>query len=173
MNLTNKKVLMVVAPKNFRDEELLEPKRILEQKGALITIASKGSIQQAIGKLGAVVNIDTDYTQINTNDFAAVIWVGGAGASTYFDDPLAHNLLQTMYQQNKIVAAICIAPVILAYAGILQGKKATCFPTNQNDIQQKGAYYTGELVTVDGTIITASGPEAAQLFGEKIAELLA
>ena len=72
----------------------------------------------------------------------------------------------------KIIAAICIAPVTLANAGILNGKKATVFPSGKNDLIRNGAKYTGDSVTVDGNIITANGPMAAEAFGKKIVEML-
>ncbi|MDD5086856.1 MAG: DJ-1/PfpI family protein, partial [Candidatus Nanoarchaeia archaeon] len=76
------------------------------------------------------------------------------------------------YESGKITAAICIAPVILANAGVLDGKKATVFPSGKDDIMVRGADYTGEQVTQDGKVITANGPAAARSFGEAIVKEL-
>lgn len=171
MPLANKKVLFIIAPQNFRDEELLEPKAVLEQHSIQITIASKGA-QQALGSLGATVSVDIDYTQAQPEQYDAIAFIGGPGSRVYFNDPIAHQLAQNAYNQNKVIAGICSAASILANAGILQGKKATSFSGEQTNLQQKGAIYTGEGVTVDGKIVTADGPRSAREFGEKIAELL-
>ncbi|GAJ17159.1 unnamed protein product, partial [marine sediment metagenome] len=69
-------------------------------------------------------------------------------------------------------SAICIAPVTLANAGILDKKKATVFRSEVKAIKRKGAIYTGKVVEVDGNIITAEGPQAAEEFGKTIINLL-
>jgi len=77
-----------------------------------------------------------------------------------------------MNNQNKIVSAICFAPVILANAGVLRGKKATVCGTEAKVIEDRGAQYMGPGVTVDGNIITGNAPKASKLFGQKINDLL-
>ena len=71
-----------------------------------------------------------------------------------------------------MVAAICIAPSTLANAGLLEGKRVTSFASEKQNIESKGATYTGGMLEMDGKIITANGPQAARAFGKKIAELL-
>ncbi|MBW3010784.1 DJ-1/PfpI family protein [Candidatus Woesearchaeota archaeon] len=170
-DLTGKKVVMIIAPENFRDEELLEPKNILENAGAEVTIASK-EVQSSKGMLGAEVNVDIDYSAIDVNKYDAVIFIGGSGASIYFNDEKAHDLAKQAVAQGKLLGAICIAPSTLANAGVITGKKATCFDSEADNLRSKGVNYTGEDVTVDGKIITAKGPHAAKEFGNAIAENL-
>jgi len=171
MELSGKKVLMVVAPVNFRDEELFVPKEILESAGAAITVTSRG-VTTAQGSLGKTVAIDKDLTKVNSTDYDAIIFVGGPGTTTYFNDQNALDLAKSAFTSGKVVGAICIAPSILANSGILSGKKATAFPSEAGNLKAKGATYTGESVTVDGKIVTAKGPEAAKEFGEAIKNLL-
>jgi len=102
-----------------------------------------------------------------------LVLVGGGGAKEYFEDKAVHDMAKKVDSEGKIVAAICIAPVILAKAGLLFGKNATVFPTGAPDLIHKGAYYTEDSVTVDGNIITANGPKSSREFGKKIAEKLA
>lgn len=78
-----------------------------------------------------------------------------------------------MHQQDKLVAAICLAPVILANAGVLAGERATVAGTQAMAIEAGGATYTGPGVTTDGNVVTANGPKSARLFGQKINEVLA
>jgi len=171
-DLSGKNVLMIVAPVNFRDEELLTPRKILEGAKANVTIASKG-VKIARGMLGANVDVDIELSQVDVAEYDAVVFVGGTGAEVYFNDSTALKIAKDAYDQGKVVAAICIAPSILANAGILEGRSATAFPSEAGNLEEKGANYTGELVTVDGKIITGKGPEAASQFGRTIAENLA
>lgn len=171
MDLTGKEVLMVIAPKNFRDEELFDTKEVLESKGIRVIIASKG-VSEAKGVLGKNANVDMDIADVKASDYNAVVFVGGPGANVYFDDETALSIAKDSYEQGKVIGAICIAPSILANAGILDGKKATSFSSEKANLESNGAIYTGNSVTVDGNIITADGPRAAKEFGEEIANAL-
>lgn len=162
---------MIIAFENFRDEELLEPKSVLEKAGIEVTVASNKT-GTASGMLGAQFGVETLYTDINMDDYDGIVFVGGSGASVYFDDEKAHALAQKASEQDKVVGAICIAPSTLAHAGLLQNKKATCFSSQEEDLKSHGAEYTGEPVTTDGKIVTANGPGAATEFGQAILALL-
>ena len=164
-------ILMIVAPDNFRDEELFEPKKVFENAGADVVIASKG-VKTARGKLGGAINVDKNIANVHVDDYDAIVFIGGPGASIFFDDGTALGLAKDAYEKGKITAAICIAPSILANAGILKGKKATAFSSEEDNLNAKGAVYTGRPVTADGKIITANGPGAAAEFGKKIMEAL-
>jgi len=170
-NLAGKKIVMIIAPQNFRDEELLQPKSILTEKGAEVKVAS-ASLETAKGMLGAEVKPDMLVSQIKPEDWDAIILIGGAGASQYWDDSSIHSMLNEAVRQNKIVGAICIAPVTLANAGILSGKKTTVYSSETQKLANKGAVCTGRDVERDGNIITASGPPAAKEFGNTIAQAL-
>jgi len=169
--LDGKKVVMVIAPKDFRDEELAEPRRILSEAGAQVVVACSGT-SPASGMLGAKVTPDIEYTTINPEDYDGLVFIGGYGAKQYFDDGKSHDLARKSFEGGKVVAAICIAPSILANAGILSGKKATAFPCEEENLKAKGATYTGEDVTVDGKLVTGKGPEAAVGFGEALLKSL-
>lgn len=162
-----KKILMIIAPENFRDEELLEPKKIFENKGFSVTIASTKN--EAKGMLGARVNVDININDVNVGNYDAIIFVGGVGSQIYYNDNRALSIAKESFESKKITAAICIAPVILANAGILHGKKATVWDGRFADmLRSGGAKYTGESVTKDGNVITANGPQAAKQFAEEI-----
>ncbi|MCX6694866.1 MAG: DJ-1/PfpI family protein [Candidatus Altiarchaeota archaeon] len=161
------KVLMVVAPRNFRDEELFTPKKILEDAGVKVSVASRG-VNEATGAVGARVNVDVDVSQANAADYDAVVFIGGAGAAVYFNDPVVLKLAGESFSAGKLTAAICIAPSILANAGILQGRKATSFPSEKGNLVSKGATYVSQPVVEDGLIVTAVGPQAAGGFGRKL-----
>ena len=171
--LAGKSIVMIISDYEFRDEELLEPKAVFEKEGASVTIASK-TVSTAIGMLGAKVKPDLQIKDLDVKNYDAVIFVGGIGAEVYFSNPIAHKIAQQAYANEKIVAAICIAPNILANAGILKDKKATCWPGQENpaNLKKRGAIYTGNAVERDGRIITGSGPYAAMRFGKAIVSAL-
>lgn len=166
-------VLMVIAPETFRDEEYLEPKAVLESAGARVVTASTAP-GRCTGRFGAEAYADEAVSAVDPAAFDAVIFVGGGGSRCYFEDPVAHSLARRMLDSGKVVAAICIAPVILANAGLLQGVRATMFPSDEDvaALRAGGAEYTAASVEVDGRIITANGPESAKEFGTTVAEAL-
>ncbi|GAB5046819.1 DJ-1/PfpI family protein [Thermodesulfovibrio sp. TK110] len=167
----NKSILMIIASQNFRDEELLKPKEIFEKRGFKVTIASS-SLNTATGMLGAKITPNLLINKVNVKDYDAVVFVGGTGATEYFNNPVALKIAQETIKQNKVLAAICIAPRILAEAGVLQNRKSTVWSSEASALKRKGAIYTGEDVTVDGKVVTASGPHAAEAFATAILKLL-
>ncbi len=170
--MSHKKVLMIIAHRNFRDEELLETKQVIEHSGGEVSIAST-STSPATGMFGAQAVPTLLLSDVDVNSYDAVIFVGGGGSQDYFNYPTALGIARDAYEKDKIVCAICIAPVILANAGLLNKKKATVWNGNFiTMLQSKGAIYTGSQVTRDGRIITGNGPEAATNFGKAIVEAL-
>jgi protease I len=167
----NKKILMIIAQQNFRDEELLIPKKLFEKEGYSVVIAGT-SLKPAKGMLGAVVTPQILIDQVRVDEYDAIVFVGGVGAKEYFNHPLAHKIAREAVSKNKILAAICIAPRILAEAGVLKGKKATVWVSEGKTLEEKGTHYTGKPVEVDGNIVTASGPQAAEEFAKIIIKLL-
>lgn len=168
-----KKALMIIAPQNFRDEELLESKEKLLGAGINVTVASR-TIAEAKGMFGTKAKPDISLDAVRVDDYDAVIFVGGSGAETYFEDAKALSIARSAATKNKLVAAICIAPSILANAELLRGKRATVWSGDKyiNILRNKGARYTGEAVTQDGKIITANGPESAKKFGDALVAAL-
>ena len=159
-----KRVVMIIARREWRDEELLEPRRILEAAGAEVVLASS-SLQPAKGMLGATVAPDVLIAEVDPAQYDAVIFVGGAGAKEYWGNPRAHEIARATLERGKVLGAICIASVTLANAGVLEGRKATVWASEAPRLKARGAEYTGRSVEVDGRIVTADGPESAEEFG--------
>jgi protease I len=164
-------VLMVIAPDQFRDEEYVHPREELEAKGIRVVTASVAP-GPCRGKLGMIAKADLAVCEAEPDEYDAVVFVGGPGAAVYFDDADAHALVSRMADSGRVVAAICIAPSILARAGLLDDVPATCFPTQQEDLEEHGARYTGLPVEVAAGVITANGPEAAREFGRTVADAI-
>jgi protease I len=135
-------------------------------------IVASSSLNTSKGKLGIEVKPDILINAMKEGDYDGIVFVGGGGSKEYFDSPVAHKLAQSFFNKAKLTSAICIAPAILANAGLLNRKKATSFPSSADTLKAKGADFTGSAVERDGTIVTGVGPEAATQFGEKLVEVL-
>jgi len=166
-----KRVVMIISSKDFRDEELFEPKELLEKEGVRVDIAST-TMQSVRGKLGATVVPNLLLGQIDVDAYDAIAFIGGPGCVEYWDDTKAHSIARQTITSGKVLAAICAAPVILANAGVLTGRKSTVFYGDAEKLREKGAVYTGAGVERDGNIITADGPTNATNFGKAILEAL-
>jgi len=169
--LIGKKIVIVIAPSMFRDEEFQIPYEYLKSEGADVFIAST-TLSEAIGKLGLRVKPDITINKISTDVFDAIVFVGGPGVKAYWDDKSIHRLAKSFLDNNKIVAAICSAPVILARAGLIKGKRVTSFPGDEEEMKKSGCIYTSAIVEKDGKIITGNGPAAAKSFAETITKTL-
>ena len=174
--IKGKSIAMIIAFRNFRDEEYFIPKEILETAGAEITTIS-AQTGKAMGADGGELEVALSLKDLNVADFDAIIFIGGSGALKYLDNDESYQIAREAVSQKKLLAAICISPVILAKTGVLEGKKATVWssPLDKTPVrilQDHGALYQAELVVVDGKIITANGPAAAKQFGETIVSAL-
>lgn len=97
---------------------------------------------------------------------------GQPGADTLAGDARIIELLRAQAARGAWVAAICAAPKVLARAGLLQGRRATCFPGTLGDNVQAGITLLDEPVVVDGKVVTSKGPGTAMDFALTLIELL-
>lgn len=176
VGLENKNVLMVIAPEGFRDEEYAQPRAALYASGANIVTASTHA-GKCRGMLDSIVHADCTLEDAAKRAWDLAVFVGGSGAEVYFDDPTAQRIARDTLHAGKPVSAICIAPSILAHAGLLDGVEATAWEGQESDLRAHGAKWTGAAVEggqdENGTsIITANGPRAAFAFGQTLVGVL-
>jgi len=165
------RILMVIAQRGYRDEEYEDPKIVFEGHGFKVTTASQ-SKGECVGKLDGRAWADTAIHEVNPHDYKAIVFVGGPGCAHLLHDHEVLYLAKEAYQLGKIVAAICMAPSILANAGLLEDKRATSFSGEKENLEKNGATFTGNKVEIDGKIITATGPEATSDFAEAISRAI-
>ncbi len=169
------RILMVIAQHKFRDEEFEHPKTVFGQKGFAVTVAAPEK-KEATGTKGAKVMPDLSIADAATERYDAVVVVGGGGArEDLWNNRALYNILNAHHAAGKPVAAICIAPVVLARAGLLKGIAATVFkePETLAEFAKHGVKLEEKDVVVSGRIVTANGPAAARAFGLAVAALLA
>ena len=172
----NKKIALVIAFKDFRDEEYFIPLQSFNDAGFEVVTVST-SLGTALGSYGGEAKVDILIENMDVNEFNAVIFVGGNGSVKHLNDLQFHNIAKEAVKNGKILAAICFAPAILAKAGVLSGKTATVWssPMDRSTVKilkEAGAKYIDTDLAVDENIVTANGPKAAQKFAEKIVNKL-
>jgi len=173
--LLGSKVLMIIAPEQWRDEELLEPKRIFQEQGAQVLVACR-QLESAKGMLGARCSPDILIKEVHASEYDAFVVVGGLGSPAHlWEDAQLHRILQQAQKENKVLGAICLSGAVLARAGLLQNKNATVWacPESLEALERGKAKYKKDHVVQDGRVITADGPEVAGQFAMLIVKELA
>ena len=164
------RILVVVAPTDFTDQEYYDTRSALDAAHANVTVGST-TISQAVSHAGKRLKVDVALPNVRVQDFDAIVIVGGAGVVSSLLNylPLRQLLLEAS-KAEKVIAAICIAPMVLAKAGLLKGVRATCYldKTVVGVLKANGADYVDQQVVVTGRIITANGPEASGAFGRAV-----
>jgi protease I len=172
----SKKVAMIIAFTDFKDEEYFIPKEILEKAGIeVMTVSNSEGIAQGVG--GGETEVDISINELETENYDGLIFVGGPGCLENLDNESSYKIARGAVNQNKVLAAICISPVILAKAGVLKGKKATVWSSLLDKrsikiLQENGVDYQENDLVIDEKIITASGPAVAEEFGQAIVKAL-
>lgn len=166
------KVLLLVAPKGFQDEELEKPRRVLEAAGAEVVVASTAA-GTAVGAGGATVEA-VSIVELRPTDFAGAVAVGGTGAADYQENGIAQKFFRMAAHDGRPVGALSLGVVFLAKAGLLEGKAATVWltPDALRALKDGGARYEKKPVVVAGNVVTADGPASAESFGHILVELL-
>jgi protease I len=166
--------LVIIAPVGYQDTELDGTLKGLTDAGFEIIIAST-DVGTCTGKFGGTTEAVIALRDVVAPDYDRVAFIGGPGAHDLIDNIDAHRVAREAVDMHMPLGAICIAPTILAAAGVLRTRKATVWDDGQGTqidaIRKGGATYVAEPVVIDGLIVTGNGPDAAVEFGEKLAAL--
>jgi 4-methyl-5(b-hydroxyethyl)-thiazole monophosphate biosynthesis len=162
----------VVVPlaEGFEEIEAMAIIDVLRRAGIEVTVAGlhSGPIESA---RRVKVVPDTTIEMITSDDFDMIILPGGQpGSDNLNASEKVKNLIRDFHSKGKLTGAICAAPYVLAGAGILEGKKATSYPSYSGKLA--GAIYQEKTVVEDGNIMTSQGPGTAVCFALAIVEKL-
>lgn len=114
---------------------------------------------------------DTTVEEVAGQLFDAMVLPGGQPGTNHLKaDARVIALLKKHAAEGRIVAAICAAPLVLHEAGLLKGRKVTCFPGVESELP--GVQWAGDRVVVDGRIVTSRAPGTALEFSLKLVEML-
>ncbi|MCS7221934.1 MAG: DJ-1/PfpI family protein [Anaerolineae bacterium] len=159
--MASKKILVVLPPRDFDENEFFTLKRMAEARGHKISVASiaSGAVESS---RGVSVLVDVRLHEVKTYEYDAVVFMGGDGARIYFDDPQARKLASDV--KYKTLGATGNATVLLSQAGVLSKKKVTAPPEWADWIVRGGATFTGRPLEIDEKLITAQGPAFVETF---------
>jgi len=150
------KVLMISAD-GFEDTELLVPYYRLREAGVEVVVASTQS-GMITGEHGYEVAVDQTLDRIDPSDYAILVLPGGKAPATLRKAEKALAIAQHFFASGKPVAAICHGPQVLISAGLLKGRRVTCFASVRAEVKAAGAHYEDRDVVVDGTLVTSRQP---------------
>ena len=168
-----KSALLIIAQDGYQDYELEGTRAGLVEAGFTIVIGSL-TVGPCKGKLGGSEQADVALADVDVSDYDRIAFIGGPGMAVYTEEPEALRVAHDAARSGMPLGAICIAPTVLAKARVLGGKQATVWDSageQQALLEQYDAIYTGDDVTVDGNIVTANGPPAAEEFGRTLASM--
>lgn len=142
---------------------------------ASIQVVTAGIDEHTImASRGTRLIADTLLDDVVDEDFDMVLLPGGLpGADNLNADPLVHDILIRSYDNGHAVAAICAAPKVLAQAGLLENKRATCYPGSIDTQDWPKTTFTDQAVEIDDRVLTSKGPGTAMDFALAIIAYLA
>ena len=148
---------LIISADNFEDTELLVPYYRLKEAGVEVTVASlsRGTIK---GKHGYEVAVDKTLDEINSDDYAFLVLPGGEAPAVVRKKSKALEIARSFFARSKPDAAICHGPQILISAGLMQGRRATCYRSVADELKKAGALYDDQEVVVDANLVTSREP---------------
>ncbi len=159
------KVLVLMA-EGLEEIETITIIDVLRRAEVDVTTAATGK-NPVPGSHDISILADILLEEANESVYDAVVLPGGMpGSANLRDDNRVISMIQSFHASSRYVGAICAAPIVLGRAGLVEGKKATCFPGFENELS--GASYVPEPVIQDGRIITGKGPGCAIPFALKL-----
>ncbi len=164
------RVLMITG-NGFEDSELLCPRYRMEEEGFQVDIAAMewGEVK---GKRGYVVSANLAMDEAEPEAFDALFLPGGKVAEKLAMHEAVIEFVKGFAKLQRPIAAICHGPVILGAAGVLKGKKATCYYKVSDKLEAEGAIYVNEPVVVDGNIVTSRQPSDIPFFMKEVIRVL-
>ncbi|MEZ3558644.1 MAG: DJ-1/PfpI family protein [Duncaniella sp.] len=159
-------VVYVFLADGFEEIEALTPIDLMRRADIHVVTIATGDRLEVKGAHGVTVQADVMLCSGCLPEADMLVCPGGMpGASNLAASKVLAAMLREQYEQGRYVAAICAAPAVtLAPLGILEGKKATCYPGFEQQLAEAGATHVAERVVEDGNIITANGPSSAMPF---------
>lgn len=163
----NNSVLIILPSTEFNEQEFLAVKNTFSKSNIKLFIASDTN-NLCLGNNGLKVKPDLNFFNMNEKNFISIILIGGKGIKSYYNNKLIFNILNKFNVSNKLIAAICGAPLILVKSDLFHNIDITCYPDLQNEIDNSLYKIIESGVVSYKNIITASGPEYATQFAQTI-----
>ena len=164
-------MIYVHLAEGFEEIEALTLVDVLRRADLPVKTVSIEKTLDVVGKSGISVKADILFSEGDYNSCELIILPGGQpGTSNLMNNEDLLKKIEEFHREDKYLAAICAAPMILGELGILAGKKATIYPGMESHLKQ--GEYKDNPVVVDGKIITSQGPATAMAFGLEIVGIM-
>lgn len=164
------KVLILTAD-NFEDSELLVPYYRFKEESIQVEVASLKT-GKITGKHGYEVEVDTTIDEVNTDNYDLLLLPGGKAPAELRKERSALEIARRFFAGDKPVAAICHGPQILISAGLLRGRRATCYKAVAAEMKGAGAEYLDRELVVDGNLVTSRQPSDLPVFMKEIMKIV-
>lgn len=162
---------LILSADNFEDTELLVPLYRLREAGYTVDVAS-GRKDPIRGKHSYDVPVTKLFSEVNPKDYDVLMLPGGKAPAAIRNDAKVQEIARSFFSDNKPVAAICHGPQILISAGLIRGRKATCYKEVVTELREAGAQYEDSEVVVDGNLITSREPGDLPAFNRELMRVL-
>jgi protease I len=162
---------LILTGNNFEDSELRVPYDRLRREGIDVDIASECGGKVA-GKHGYEVGTSKTFQQIDPDQYDIVLIPGGQAPASFRWNEAALQIVRDFFDKDKPLAAICHGPQVLISAGVLRGKRATCYSSLIDELKGAGAVYEDRAVVVDGNLVTSRRPSDLGPFVIEILRIL-
>jgi protease I len=148
---------LILSANSFEDTELLVPYYRLREAGYAVDVAAgePGSIS---GLHGYEVKVDKTFTEIDPAQYAVLVLPGGKAPAAIRNDPTVKGIVRAFFDAGKPVGAICHGPQVIISAGLMAGRRATCYGKVADELRDAGAKYEDSEVVVDGRLVTSRLP---------------
>lgn len=162
---------LILSADSFEDSELLFPFYRLQEAGFEVDVAAgkRGAIH---GKHGYEVLAGRSFSEVDPQEYSVLVLPGGKAPSAIRGDPQVQAIARHFVAHAKPVAAICHGPQILISAGLMRGRRATCYRNVVPELKEAGALYVDCEVVVDGELITSRQPGDLPAFMRELIRLV-
>ena len=165
------KVLLFVE-NGFEDRELIYPYYRFQEAGYKVDVVGPRARVTYNGEHGLRMESNLSPNDVNIDDYVALIIPGGRAPDRMRTNKGLINLTKEASQKEKVIAAICHGPQLLIEAGVVKGKKATCYVSVSSDLKNAGGIYLDKSVVVDGNLVTSRFPADLPNFCREALKLL-
>ena len=163
--------VLILSANDFEDTELLVPLYRLREAGHTVEIASL-TRESIHGKHGYEVPVNKVCKDVAPAEYGLLLLPGGKAPAAIRNDPAVLEIVRSFASEGKPIAAICHGPQVLISAGLMKGRRATCYEAVVPELKEAGALYEDSEVVVDGQLVTSRKPEDLPAFNREVIRLL-